>query len=384
MSWTDDFQEELRELDSQGLDRHLRTVEPLGGMRASVEKKECVLFCTNNYLGLADHPHVLEQSQKALSRYGAGAQASRLISGHFPIHQQLEEKTAGFKGSEACLAFPTGYMANLAAASVLAGGEDVVLCDRLNHASLIDACRMTKAKFMVYVHLSMEDLRKQLEKTAKYRRRVVVTDGLFSMDGDLVPLLELMELAQAYDALVMVDDAHGTGVLGPMGRGIVHHFPLKHFPTVVVGTYSKALGSMGGFVCGSKWFVQYLLNKARTFIYTTGLSPAVCGASLGALEVLERENDLVGKLWDNSKKIRGGLKALGYEISQGVGPILPIMVGGNEKALAMSKKLWEEGILIAAIRPPTVPKGTARLRLSVSAAHTDGDIAKLLGAFKKL
>jgi 8-amino-7-oxononanoate synthase len=384
VSWTDDIHEELHELDAQGLRRRLRTVDLLGGMKASVENKDCVLFCTNNYLGLADHPHVLEWSQKALFRYGAGAQASRLVSGHLPIHQQLEEKTAIFKGSEACLAFPTGYMANLAAVSALVDEKDVILCDRLNHASLIDACRMTKAKFMVYEHLSLDDLKKQLEKTVKYRRRLVVTDGLFSMDGDLVPLLKLMELAHEYDALVMVDDAHGTGVLGPTGQGIIHHFPLKHYPVVVVGTYSKALGSMGGFVCGSQLFIEYLLNKARTFIYTTGLAPAVCGASLGALEVMEQETSRVDKLWDNSKKIRNGLKALGFDIPRGAGPILPVMVGENEEALRMSQRLLEEGILIVAIRPPTVPKGTARLRLSVSAAHTDGDITKLLDAFKKL
>src|SRR6185436_13231441 len=214
MSWTDEIHEELHELDAQGLRRRLRVVDVLGGMRASVGDKDCVLFCTNNYHGLADHPRVLERSQKALLRYGAGAQASRLVSGNFPIHQQLEEKTAAFKGAESALAFPTGYMANIAAVSALVDDEDVILCDRLNHASLIDACRMSKAKFMVYEHLSLDDLKKQLEKTAKYRRRLIVTDGLFSMDGDLVPLLKLMELAHEYDAMVMVDDAHGTGVLG--------------------------------------------------------------------------------------------------------------------------------------------------------------------------
>jgi 8-amino-7-oxononanoate synthase len=384
LSFNDDLHEELHELDDQGLRRRLRTVDYLGGMRAVVDNKDCVLFCTNNYLGLADHPQVLERSQKALFRYGAGAQASRLVSGNFPIHQQLEEKTAIFKGSEAALAFPTGYMANLAAVSALVDDEDIILCDRLNHASLIDACRMTKAKFMVCEHLSLDDLKKQLGKTAKYRRRLVVTDGLFSMDGDLVPLLKLMELAHEHDAMVMVDDAHGTGVLGPTGRGITHHFPLKHFPTVVVGTYSKALGSMGGFVCGSRLFIENLLNKARTFIYTTGLAPAVCGASLGALEVLEQETSRVDKLWENSKKVRDGLKALGFDIPRGAGPILPVMVGDNEEAVKMSGKLLEEGILVVAIRPPTVPKGTARLRLSVSSIHSPEDIDKLFGAFKKL
>jgi 8-amino-7-oxononanoate synthase len=384
MSWIDDIHEELHELEEQGLRRRLRAVDHLGGMRASVGGRDCILFCTNNYLGLADHPKVLERSQRALLRYGAGAQASRLVSGHFPIHLQLEEITAVFKGSEASLAFPTGYMANLAAVSALAGDGDAVLCDRLNHASLVDACRMSKAKLLIYEHLNLEDLKGQLERSSKYRRRLIVTDGLFSMDGDLVPLKKLMDLAHEKDALVLVDDAHGTGVLGPQGEGIVHHFPLKHFPAVVVGTYSKALGSLGGFVCGPKIFIEYLLNKARTFIYTTGLPPAACGASLGAMEVLKEEPQRVEKLWDNAKKIREGLRALGYDIPRGAGPILPIIVGENEEAVRMSDKLLEEGILVVAIRPPTVPKGTARLRLSVSAAHTDADIEKLFNAFKKL
>ncbi len=384
MSWIDDLHEEIHELEAQSLRRRLRVVEPLGGMRASVNGKDCVLFCTNNYLGLADHPTVLERSQRALIRYGASARASRLVSGHFPIHMQLEEITANFKGSEACLAFPTGYMANLAAVCGLVGEKDAVLCDRLNHASLIDACRQSKAKFLVYDHLDLEDLKKQLERAGKYLRKLVVTDALFSMDGDLVPLLKLTNLAHEYDALVMVDDAHGTGVLGPGGEGITHHFPLKHFPAVVMGTYSKALGSMGGFICGPKLFIESLVNHARTFIYTTGLPPSVCGASLGALEVLQQEPQRVEKLWENAKKVRDGLRALGYEIPRGAGPIMPIIVGENEEALKMSEKLLEEGILVVAIRPPTVPKGTARLRLSVSAAHTDEDIEKLFNAFKKL
>lgn len=384
MSWMDDIHAELHELDDQGLRRRLRVVDPMGGMRVSVGHKDCVLFCSNNYLGLADHPKVLERSQRALLRYGAGAQASRLVSGHFPIHLQLEEMTSNFKGSEACLAFPTGYMANLAAVSGLVGEQDAVFCDRSNHASLIDACRASKAKFIPYEHLSLEDLEKQLQKVGEYRRRLIVTDGLFSMDGDLVPLKKLMDLAEAYGALVMVDDAHGTGVLGPEGQGITHHFPLKAQPVAVVGTYSKALGSMGGFVCSSKLFIEYLVNKARTFIYTTGLPPAVCGASLGALEVLRSEPQRVEKLWENAKKIREGLRSLGHDIPRGAGPIMPIVVGDNEEAIKMSEKLLEEGILVVAIRPPTVPKGTARLRLSVSAGHTDADIEKLLGAFKKL
>jgi 8-amino-7-oxononanoate synthase len=379
-----DIQDEMKELETQGLRRKLRTVDLLGGTRGSINGKECVLFCTNNYLGLSDHPRVLALAEQALKRYGAGAQASRLVSGNFPIHDLLEEKTALFKDTEACLAFPSGYMANLAAITTLIGEEDAVICDRLNHASLIDACRMSKAKLMVYEHLNMEDLKGVLRRSSQYRRRLVVTDALFSMDGDLAPLVEIMELATEYDTMVLIDDAHGTGVLGVGGRGATHHFPLKHSPAVVVGTYSKALGSVGGFVCGSRLFIDYLLNKARTFVYTTGLPPSACGAALGALEVLEEEPERVHQLMKNSKKVREGLMGLGFQIPDGAGPILPVMVGENEKALEMSQRLLEEGILVVAIRPPTVPKGTARLRLSVSSVHTGEDIQKLLGAFKKL
>src|SRR5579871_868209 len=215
--------EQLHQLDAQGLRRKLRVVDLLGGMRASIDHKDCVLFCTNNYLGLADHPKVLERAQKALLRYGAGAQAAALVSGNLPVHLQLAEITALFKGAEACLIFPTGYMANLAAIPALVGEGDAVLCDRLNHASLIDGCRNSKAKFLIYEHLNLEDLKKQLERAGKYRRRLVVTDAIFSMDGDLVPLLKVTNLAREFDADVYVDDSHGTGVLGPGGQGVTHH-----------------------------------------------------------------------------------------------------------------------------------------------------------------
>ncbi|HVM32036.1 MAG TPA: 8-amino-7-oxononanoate synthase [bacterium] len=384
MDWIEELRQELAGLEAQGLKRALRTVDPLGGAKARVEGRDCVLFCSNNYLGLADHPRVVKMARQALDRYGAGSQASRLVSGNFPIHDLLEEKTALFKDTEACLAFPTGYMANLAAVSALVGDEDAVLCDRLNHASLIDACRSSKAKLLVYEHLNLADLRACLERARNYRRRLIVTDSLFSMDGDVAPLPGIMELASEFEALVLIDDAHGTGVLGVGGRGGAHHFALKTPPTAVVGTYSKALGSLGGFVGGSKTLVEALLNKARTFIYTTGLPPSVCGASLGALEVLEEEPDRVEKLRQNAAKIRAGLQGLGFKVPDGESPIIPVMVGDNEKAVQMSSKLLEEGILVVAIRPPTVPKDTARLRLSVSSAHSEDEISQLFRAFQKL
>ena len=223
-----------------------------------------------------------------------------------------------------------------------------------------------------------------MDRAGKYRRRLVVTDALFSMDGDLVPLLKVTNLANQYDAMVLVDDAHGTGVLGPAGQGITHHFPLNHYPQWSLVPTARPWGAWAGLFAGPKLFIESLVNRARTFIYTTGLAPAVCGASLGALEVLQQEPQRVETLWENAKKVREGLRALGYEIPRGAGPIMPIIVGGNEEALKMSEKLLEEGVLVVAIRPPTVPKGTARLRLSVSAAHTDADIEKLFNAFKKL
>jgi 8-amino-7-oxononanoate synthase len=384
MGWPEELQAELNDISARGLARTLREVEPLGGMSASVQGRPCVLFCTNNYHGLSGHPTVVSSARAALERFGAGAQASRLVTGHFSIHRELEERTALFKEAEACLAFPTGFMANLAAVAGLVGEGDGVFCDRLNHASLVDACRLSGAKLRVYAHGDMESLEKALTRGGRFRRRLIVTDTLFSMDGDVAPLPALMELADRFECLVMVDDAHGTGVLGATGRGAVQHFGLQRKPDVVMGTYSKALGSLGGFLTGPRVWMDFLVNRSRPFIYTTGLPPASCGASLGALEVLEKEPERVAKLSLLSRQVQESLSAAGFQIPEVPGPIVPVRVGDNEKTVRMSERLLEEGVLVVAIRPPTVPKGTARLRVSLSSSHTQGEVEQLLSAFRKL
>jgi len=380
----DEWGDALEGLKARGLYRRLRETAPLGGMKAAVDGACCVLFSTNNYLGLADHPETVASAVRALQAYGAGAQASRLVSGNFPIHRELEAATASFKGEEACLAFPSGYMANLAAVAALAGEGDAVLCDRLNHASLVDACRASGARLRVFRHRDVADLDRVLARCGPHPRKLVVTDAMFSMDGDLADLPGVMETAARHGARVLVDDAHGTGVLGAGGRGIAHHFKTPNRPDAVVGTYSKALGSVGGFVAGPQPLMEMLVNKARTFIYTTGLPPSACGASLGALAVLNREPGRVDRLWNLSRRLRASLSGAGYELVPGEGPILPVLVGDNEKCLAFSRQLLDKGYFVPAIRPPTVPKGTARLRISVSSSHTDEEVDGLAKAFASL
>jgi 8-amino-7-oxononanoate synthase len=384
MNWMDEITCELNQMEEKSLKRSLREVDYQGAHQALIHGKQCVLFCTNNYLGLSDHPEVQARSQQALQRYGTSAQASPLISGYFPIHRELSSATAKFKGAESCLIFPTGFMANLSAiASVIQEG-DIILEDRLNHASLIDAAKLSKAKLNVYHHCDMNSLEKILKRCSQFKKRLIVTDALFSMDGDVAPLADILSLAQKYEAMTLVDDAHGTGILGPGGQGIVHHLKLNAFPTLLMGTYSKALASLGGFICASQTWIDYLVNRARPFIYTTGLPPAVCGASLGAIEVIQKEPERVQQLWKNAQTVRQALQAMGFKILPSEGPIIPIWVGKNEQALDQSTRLLEKGILVVPIRPPTVPSGTARLRISVSATHTPEQLEQLITAFKGL
>ena len=373
--------EELKSLDEQSLRREYKTLERIQGPVFQIDGKSYLSFCSNNYLGLADHSKIQQAVVAATGRYGWGVGASRLVSGNTAIHRELEKKIAEFKNTEDALVFPTGYMANMGALCALAGKEDVVIGDKLNHASIVDGCRQSGATFRVYPHNDVTRLETLLQRSAGYRRRLVVTDSVFSMDGDVAPLPEIARVAKKHDAMLMVDDAHATGVFGNEGKGLVAHYGLEGEVDVLMGSLSKAVGSMGGFIAGSRQLIDYLKNKARPFLYTTALPPAVCAASLAGLSLIREESFRIGRLWENVAFSKSRLSALNCSVS-GDSPIVPLIVGPAEDALALSEKLFQDGIIIPAIRPPTVPKGTSRLRVSLMATHTKDDINRLVDTLK--
>ena len=364
--------EELKLLKGTGLYRQLRTIEKTDGRTITIDGKSYLNFCSNNYLGLANHPRIIEAAQKATAEYGAGAASSRLISGNTILHEKLERKIAEFKKREAAIVFPTGFMANLGVMTALLDEKDTVIIDRLDHASIIDACRLSKAKLQVYPHKDMKALEKILGRSQSFSKRLIVTDSVFSMDGDLAPLPEIWSLANKHRSLVMIDEAHATGVLGKCGRGLEEHFGLEGRTDIVMGTLSKAIGSLGGFVAGSQQLINYLHNKARSFIYTTALPPASCAAALAALELIENDPSFLNKL-------RANLKSFSAIV-----PIIPIILGSAEKAVKASQDLFKRGILLSAIRPPTVPQGQSRLRLTICAQHTKEDIDCLVSSLREL
>jgi glycine C-acetyltransferase/8-amino-7-oxononanoate synthase len=368
---------ELNNLKDQNLFRSTRNVEAFLSARIKVDGKEYINFSSNNYLGLAQHPQVIEKTINTLKSFGASAQASRLISGNTIIHEKLEKELASFKNREDCLVFPTGVMTNLGVITSLVGDEDVVMIDRLNHASIVDACRYSNAKLMVYSHKDTRALDRLLRRSVNYRRRLVVTDSVFSMDGDIAPLPEIVDTAKKYDAMVMVDEAHATGVIGEEGRGIEEHFDLHGKVDIVMGTLSKALGSLGGFVAGDKNLIQYLKNRSRNFIYTTGLPPHVCSSALAALEIISSDFRLVNKLQKNAKYLRTILKESGLELFGDNTPIISVLIYDVKNTIEMSKKLMDLGFYVLPIRPPTVPKGLSRIRITVTAMHTKEDLDAL-------
>ena len=378
------LRDELAALKAAGLYRGQRVVAGPQGAHLTVDGREVIGFCSNNYLGLAADPRVQRAAAEAIEQDGTGTGASRLLSGTMPRHVELEAALARSKGTEAALVFPTGYMANVGAISALVGREDLVLMDRLNHASLIDGCRLSGARMRVYPHRDVARLDRLLQRADGFRRRLVITDSVFSMDGDVAPLPEILDVTRRRDALLMVDDAHGTGVLGRTGRGILEHFGLEGRVPIVMGTLSKALGSLGGFIAGSQDLIDYLRNRARAFIYTTGL-PTACGAAaLTALRILEEEPSRLEQLRANSRAVRQGLRELGLTSRDDPTPIIPVVFGRVERAAAAAEHLWQNGILAPAIRPPTVPQEESRLRLSVMATHSPEDIQRLLRALRSL
>jgi glycine C-acetyltransferase/8-amino-7-oxononanoate synthase len=365
--------EELKKIKEQSLYRSLK----------QIDEKKHIVFCSNDYLGLSQHPKIKETAAQITQEFGTGAGASRLISGNHLLYSQLEAKIASFKQREAALVFPTGYMANLGALNSLLDGRDTVIMDRLNHASLVDAARLSKAKLQVYPHKDMTALEKVLKRSQKFVKRLVVTDSVFSMDGDIAPLPRIVKLAKKYNALTMIDEAHATGVLGKTGRGAEEHFEIVGQIDIVMGTLSKAIGSLGGFVAGSTELIDYLINKARSFIYTTGLPPAVCAASLTAFEIIENQPALRRKLWQNVSYLKGKLTQMGFNLMGSETQIIPIFVGDSETTIRMAEFLFEHGIFVSGIRPPTVPKGQSRLRISVSAQHTKENLDELIEVLNK-
>jgi len=377
----DYLKEELFELSRIGRRRSLRWIEDLKGVKALIEGREVLLFCSNDYLGISRSERFKEVVLEVLDKWGAGAPSSRSIAGSFLIHGELEEELSRFKGTEKALLFSTGYMANLGILTTLVGEGDLILSDQFNHASIIDGARLSRAEVLVYRHRDMDHL-EDLLKRSNHRRKLIVSDGVFSMEGDIAPLRELKELSDKYGAILVIDDAHGTGVLGKEGRGIAEHFGLLGEIDVQMGTLGKALGIMGAFVAGEAVLVEYLLNRARTFMYTTSLPPVVVGLVKEALRILKEEPWRREKLWENTRLFREGVKRLGFRVL-GETPIVPVVIGDDELTMRLSAALFEKGIYVQGIRPPTVPPGTSRLRFSISALHSESDIERAIFALKE-
>jgi 8-amino-7-oxononanoate synthase len=376
-----DIAERLDELRESGLHRRLRLISSPQGARVTLDGRPVLLLCSNDYLGLADHPRVRSAAAEAAMRWGVGAGASRLISGNMQPHRLLEERLAAFKGYESALLFGSGYLANMGTIATLAGRGEVVFSDELNHASIIDGCRLSRAETFVYRHGDVEHLAWGLRE-AGARASLIVTDGLFSMDGDVAPLPELVELARRHSCLLMVDEAHATGALGPGGRGSVAAAGLSGEVDVVMGTLGKALGSYGAYVCARRELTELLLNTARTFVFSTALPPPVAAAGLAALTLLESHPHRVERLAANAATLRRALAAEGLVVGASESQIVPVAVGDAGRTMQLCERALERGVFAQGIRPPTVPEGSSRLRFTAMATHRTGELeraAKLVG-----
>jgi len=373
---------ELDGLKEQGLFNRIRTIGSAQGARLVVDGKDVLNFCSNNYLGLANHPRLVEAAKEATRKYGVGPAAVRSIAGTTDLHVQLEERLARFKRAPAVITFQSGFAANLGTIAALAGKEDVIFSDRLNHASIIDGCRLSGARIVAYEHNDPVALEAAIKETAgSYRRALIVTDGVFSMDGDIAPLPALQNVAAKYDLLLMVDDAHGEGVLGKGGRGIVDHFGLHGKVDVEVGTLSKAFGVVGGLVAGSERIVEWLRQRGRPFLFSSAVTAPDAAACLAAVDLLEQSTELVDKLWDNARYFKAEMKKLGFDTGLSETPITPVMLGEAPLAQQFSRELFDRGVFAMAIGFPTVPKGKARIRVMISASHDRDDLGQGLDVF---
>jgi len=376
---------ELEQLKQEGLYNTIRTIGSAQGSWIIVNGKKVLNLCSNNYLGFANHLELKKAARKAITEWGVGPAAVRSIAGTLTLHLELERKLADFKGAEDVISFQSGFCANLSVIPALIGPEDGVFSDELNHASIIDGCRLSRATIIRYTHCDPQSLEEKLKtEGAKFRRKMVITDGVFSMDGDIAPLPDVVKIAKKYDCITMVDDAHGEGVLGQGGRGITDHFHLHGLVDVEIGTLSKAFGVVGGYAAGSKELVEYLRQRARPFLFSSAVTAADVAACMKAVDILQESDELVKKLWNNAEYFKAGMKQLGFDTGKSQTPITPVMLGEAPLAQEFSKRLFEEGVFAMAIGYPTVPKGKARIRVMISATHSRKDLDFALDKFSKI
>ncbi len=381
MDW---IQKEIRQLKEQGFYNRIRVLSSPQGAWLEVDGRKVLNFCSNNYLGLANHPEMVRAAQAALTQCGVGPAAVRTIAGTMKIHEELERRMTVFKQAEAAISFQSGFAANLGTIQALVGGGDVIFSDELNHASIIDGCRLSGARIVRYAHCDPAHLEQVIkENEGAYEKALIVTDGVFSMDGDIAPLDRIYEVAEAYDILLMVDDAHGEGVLGKGGRGIVDHFNLHGKVDIEVGTFSKAFGVVGGIVAGSAVIIEWLRQRGRPFLFSSAMTPPDVAACIAAVDILEQSSELVERLWKNASYFQKELATLGFDTGVTQTPITPVMLGEAPLAQEFSRALFEAGVFATSIGYPTVPKGKARIRVMISAAHSRDDLDQGLEIFKK-
>jgi len=378
-------EEEVQSLKDNGLYNQIRTISSPQGAWLKVDGQKVLNFCSNNYLGLANHPKMVAAVKKVVDEFGVGPGAVRSIAGTMDIHLELEGRLAKFKGVDACISFQSGFTANLATIPCLVGKEDGILSDELNHASIIDGCRLSGATIIRFNHADAADLElKILGNKNKYRRLLAITDGVFSMDGDMAPLDKIYEVTSKYDVMLMVDDAHGEGVVGKGGRGIVDHFGLHGKVDIEVGTMSKAFGVMGGMVAGNSKLIEWIRQRGRPFIFSSALTPADVAACLTAVDLLEESTELVDRLWENGNYFKAEMKKMGFDTGFSQTPITPVMLGEAKLAKDFSKDLFNEGVFAMALGFPTVPLGKARIRVMISATHSKNDLDQGLEAFQRV
>lgn len=375
------IQAELDCLYKAGRRRFLRTVMTAPTGRVFLDGREVIALGSNNYLGLSTHPKVIEAAVEAVQEYGTGASGSRLLTGNCQLYADLEAKIAEVKGTEAALVFSSGYLANIGTIPALAGDGDLILSDALNHASIIDGCRLSRAKTQIYRHRDIDHLESLLMQSVTFGRKLIVTDGVFSMDGNVAPLPEICDLAERYNAMIIVDDAHSFGVLGKSGGGTVEHFGLENREVIQMGTLSKAIGGLGGYVAGSRMLIDFLINRARSFIFSTGLPPATLAAATAAIDVMRSTPELRRHLFSNTRKLATALSEAGFQCLSSETQILPLILGSPEVTSKFAEMLLDHGVYAPAIRPPTVPEGTGRLRISAMATHTPEDMDAAIDAF---